>query len=99
MLKEDKKEGSLTKMLNFKEASIEQVAAYRKILSSKEWPEIKKQYSLLRSVVLKQYNTPHKMKVFTWGNPKFEKDTMLSPMDGIRYHRMFLQTGILPAVK
>jgi penicillin-binding protein 1A len=95
MLKEDKKEGSLTKMLNFKEASIEQVAAYRKILSSKEWPEIKKQYSLLRSVVLKQYNTPHKMKVFTWGNPKFEKDTMLSPMDSIRYHRMFLQTGIL----
>jgi penicillin-binding protein 1A len=35
------------------------------------------------------------MKVFTWNNPKLEKDTFMSPMDSLRYHRMFLQTGML----
>jgi penicillin-binding protein 1A len=35
------------------------------------------------------------MKVFTWGNQRFEKDTVTDPMDSIRYHRMFLQTGVL----
>jgi penicillin-binding protein 1A len=35
------------------------------------------------------------MKVFTWENPKFEKDTLMSPYDSLRYHRMFLQTGML----
>ncbi len=95
MLREDAKPGATTKMLTNREITIEQATAYRKILSGREWPEIKKQYSALRAAVQKQYATKVKMKVFTWNNPKLERDTIMSPMDSLRYHRMFLQTGIL----
>lgn len=35
-------------------------------------------------------NNPREMKVFSWDG---EIDTTMSPIDSIRYHRMFLQTG------
>lgn len=34
------------------------------------------------------------MKVFEW-NPKREKDTIMSPLDSIKYHKQMLQTGFL----
>jgi len=95
MLKEDASDGAITKMLTTREITVDQAAAYRKILSGKEWPKIKTQYQALRSAVQKEYAQKTKMKVFTWNNPKLEKDTIMSPMDSLRYHRMFLQTGLL----
>jgi penicillin-binding protein 1A len=35
-----------------------------------------------------------KMKVFAW-NPAHEKDTVMTPMDSIKYHRQMLQAGLL----
>lgn len=60
-----------------------------------EWAEIKKQYRLATNAVNSKYAEKRKMKVFTWTGPRYEKDTFMSPMDSLRYHRMFLQTGIL----
>lgn len=40
----------------------------------------------------KAFNTKQEMTVFTW---KGEKDTVLSPMDSIRYYKHFLQTGFM----
>ena len=37
---------------------------------------------------------PVEMKVFAY-NKAMEKDTTMSPLDSIRYHRMFLQTGMV----
>lgn len=34
------------------------------------------------------------MKVFAW-NPKREKDTVMTPLDSIKYHKQMLQTGFL----
>lgn len=90
MLKEEKKAGSTKKI-----ATVEQAVAYRRIMSGPEWPEIKKQYRLATNAVYSKYAEKRKMKVFTWNGPHFEKDTFMSPMDSLRYHRMFLQTGIL----
>lgn len=90
MLREEKKAGSIRS-----EVTIEQAVAYRKIMDGKDWAEIKNQYRALKAALQKQYDTKVKMKVFTWNNPKFEKDTIMSPMDSLRYHRMFLQTGML----
>ncbi|MDB5281437.1 MAG: rane carboxypeptidase/penicillin-binding protein [Bacteroidota bacterium] len=39
--------------------------------------------------------TPIPMKIFTYDNPNEEKDTIMSPFDSIRYHRMMLQNGFL----
>ncbi|HND89063.1 MAG TPA: transglycosylase domain-containing protein, partial [Saprospiraceae bacterium] len=95
MLQEETKSGSISKMLAAKYVSIDQAATYRKVMTDKAWPELKNQYRALTAAVRKQYDVRVPMKVFTWNNSRYEKDTLMSPMDSLRYHRMFLQTGIL----
>jgi len=41
------------------------------------------------------FNTPRKMKIFTWDNPNMERDTVMTPMDSIRYHKSFLRSGMV----
>jgi penicillin-binding protein 1A len=43
--------------------------------------------------IIKNFNTPIPMTVFTWKNSHHEIDTTMSPMDSIRYAKCFLQTG------
>ncbi|WP_321480192.1 transglycosylase domain-containing protein [uncultured Bacteroides sp.] len=44
------------------------------------------------SKIRKAFNTPEQMSVFTWhGN----KDTIMTPMDSIRYYKYFLRTGFM----
>jgi penicillin-binding protein 1A len=50
------------------------------------WPVVKE------SEIPGIFNTPTKMRVFTW---KGERDTVMSPMDSIRYYKGFLQSGLL----
>ena len=40
------------------------------------------------------FRTKVPMKVFAW-NPKREKDTVMTPMDSIKYHRQMMQTGFI----
>ena len=40
----------------------------------------------------KAFNTPEEMSVFTWNG---EKDTIMTPMDSIRYYKHFLRAGVM----
>ena len=40
----------------------------------------------------KAFNTPREMSVFTWEG---EKDTVMTPMDSIRYYKHFLRAGFM----
>jgi penicillin-binding protein 1A len=42
--------------------------------------------------ILKNFNTPVKMNVFSW---RGDIDTVLSPLDSIRYYKFFLQSGVM----
>lgn len=42
----------------------------------------------------KAMNTKEKMRVFSWNGPK---DTVMTPLDSLKYHRMFMQNGFLAA--
>lgn len=42
--------------------------------------------------IFRSFNTPQKMKVFSW---KGEIDTTMTPMDSIRYYKFFLQSGLM----
>jgi len=42
--------------------------------------------------ILASFNKPVKMRVFSW---KGEIDTVLTPMDSIRYYKFFLQSGLM----
>ncbi len=96
MLDEEKKSGSIAKLMAKNYATAEQALAYRQIMGSTEWPGLKQQWRSLQTATELQYKTKVKMKVFSWGSPGYEKaDTIMSPWDSLRYHRMFLQSGVL----
>jgi penicillin-binding protein 1A len=96
MLDEEKKPGTISTMTAEGIATVEQAAAYRRIMNGPDWTEIKNQYRALQAAVKKVFETKIRMNVFTWNSPSLEKkDTLMSPLDSLRYHRMFLQTGIL----
>ncbi len=42
--------------------------------------------------ILKSFNTPVKMTVFSWNGPV---DTVMTPMDSILYYKWFLQVGMM----
>ena len=44
------------------------------------------------SEIRRAFNTPEEMSVFTWHG---EKDTVMTPMDSIRYYKYFLRTGFV----
>ncbi len=44
--------------------------------------------------IKKTFMEPVNMKIFSW-NEKREKDTLMSPLDSIRYHKQIMQIGLL----
>ena len=44
--------------------------------------------------IRKSFMEPVSMKIFAW-NEKREKDTLMSPLDSIRYHKQIMQIGLL----
>ncbi|WP_407528308.1 transglycosylase domain-containing protein [Lacibacter sp. MH-610] len=44
--------------------------------------------------IRKSFQTKTRMKVFAWNN-KRETDTLMTPFDSIRYHKMIIQTGFM----
>ena len=51
-----------------------------------------KQSGASETEIKKAFNTPEEMSVFTWSG---EKDTVLTPMDSIRYYKHFLRAGFM----
>lgn len=94
VIEESEKAGVITQLVSQKMISTELAAQYRKVLKSDHFPELKTQWSKLQAEVEEVFSKPVDMKVFAY-NSKMEKDTTMSPMDSIRYHRMFLQTGMV----
>jgi len=43
----------------------------------------------------KIFNTPEPTQVFSWDSENYEKDTVLSPMDAIKYHKRFLRSSLM----
>ena len=42
--------------------------------------------------IMKIFKTPRKMRVFTWNG---DRDTVMSPLDSLRYYKFFLRTGFM----
>lgn len=91
MLEEEKKAGALDKD---KTISADINATLKSLLKSSVWPKIKVQYGKLQKESEKIFKQPVKMKVFAYNANGF-KDTTMTPLDSLKYNRMFLQTGIL----
>ena len=51
-------------------------------------------YKKLQEKYRIEFSTPVRMKVFDY-NPTWEKDTVMSPFDSVRYHSLFMQSGLV----
>jgi penicillin-binding protein 1A len=92
MIKEEQKKGFLDSMLKTNSLSPKRVDAYRKIMSSDKWSTLRTKWNSLQTTIKADFAKPVKMKVFAY-TATGEKDTTMTPLDSIRYHRMHLQLG------
>ena len=66
------------------DASIKQIDRYKLL----------KEDGMSNAEIMRELRKPVKMKVFAW-NKKHEKDTVMSPIDSVKYMKMFLQAGFM----
>lgn len=88
----DKNGGVFAKLVTEKGYAADKVAMLRKVAEHPEWANLKGRYLALEGAVDKEFRkaVPMKYYSFTTGT---ERDTVMSPLDSIKYHRMFLQLG------
>ena len=65
---------------------------YRSVLRSNDWDVVKDEWKKFQDLIEEEFDTEAKMEVFSY-NAEGETDTLMSPMDSLRYHRMHLQVG------
>jgi len=94
MLQEEKKKGHLSRLVSQNMINASMAAEYRKAMKSKHWKALKEQWAALETAVDESFKEPVEMTVFAY-NDKMEKDTVMSPMDSLKYHHNFLQIGSL----
>lgn len=63
----------------------------RAMKQSQRWEDMKEAGSD-EADIRASFSKPAKMRVFAW-NDELKKDTVMTPMDSIKYMRMFVQTG------
>ncbi|MEZ4983101.1 MAG: hypothetical protein R2769_16250 [Saprospiraceae bacterium] len=90
---EEKKSGAFSREIARKNLSPENGSNLKALMEDPLWKELKTKYNVFKKQADEMMNKKVPMTVFAY-NDKMEKDTM-SPLDSIKYHRMFLQTGIL----
>ncbi len=69
--------------------------AYAQTLKHPQWPALKQAWEELQKTAEDIFNKPVKMTVFTYENAEHKKDTVMSPLDSLKYHHNFLQIGSL----
>ncbi len=66
----------------------------RAMKRSERWRVMKKEGKKDKEII-KSFNMPTKMKIFSWDAPNKEMDTIMKPMDSMRYYKSFLQPGMM----
>ncbi len=94
LIKESEKPGQVARLLKGKNISTDKARQYKEILGGNYWSELEPAWKLFKEDIKKEMETPVEMMVFDY-NDKGEKQMTMTPMDSIKYHRRFMQTGIL----
>ena len=92
LLDEESSPGAIRKLIANGYTSEEKAALYRQVLKSESWGGVKKAWRQLEKTADEEFSKPVRMTVFAY-NEAGEKDTVMTPLDSIKYHRSFLQVG------
>jgi penicillin-binding protein 1A len=87
---EQSKDNKNAPFVNISEAETKRIID-KAMKSSARW-NIMESMDKSEEEIIASFNQKTKMKVFTW---KGEKDTIMTPIDSIRYYKHFLQSGLM----
>jgi penicillin-binding protein 1A len=91
---ESAKSGHIARLVKEKTITADRARLYKEVLAGDFWIELEPAWKLFREDIKKEMETPVEMMVFDY-NDQGEKQVTMTPMDSIKYHRRFMQTGIL----
>ncbi len=94
LMEMDDKGTALTKLITEKGMAADKVYKLRDVVHGKHWAVLKGNFNALQRDLKTEFRTPTKMRIFAY-NTENEKDTIMSPIDSIKYLRMFLQMGTM----
>lgn len=94
LIMESQKAGRIARLVSGKSITAEKGKKYKAVISGDNWDELAAAWALFQKDINKEMNTPVEMMVFDYG-PGGEKKVTMTPLDSIKYHRRFMQTGIL----
>lgn len=94
LIQESAKAGRIARLVSGKSITSEKGKKYKAVIAGEYWDELSTTWNLFQKDINKEMNTPVEMMVFDYGTAGEKKVTM-SPLDSIKYHRRFMQTGIL----
>jgi penicillin-binding protein 1A len=92
MLRHEKQANYFEAMMKSNSLNPKRVETYRQIMNSPNWAKLKTQWNKLQAEAKADFARPVKMKVFAY-NAAGEKDTIMTPLDSLRFNRMHLQLG------
>ncbi len=92
MLEAEKSKTYLRRLKSQNLIDDDMVKQYRAAIKRKEWEIIKSNWEKLEEAVEIAFDEEVKMRVFAY-NDKMETDTVMTPLDSIKYHHNFLQIG------
>jgi penicillin-binding protein 1A len=94
LMEEVKKRGHIESLVKSNIISEDRADQYNEVLESPNFEELKTAWNTFQKAVKVDFEKKIPMTVFAY-NDQMQLDTNMSPMDSIKYMRMFLQTGIL----
>jgi len=92
MLNADEDSNYLNRILAQGYIAESKLNAYQSLMASDFWATLKEDWKNFEAEVDRQFSEKRQMKVFAY-NSAGEKDTIMSPLDSLKYHRMILQVG------
>lgn len=94
MIQESDKKGRIAKLVSGKFITADKGRNYQSIISGPHYEELVADYKQFQKDIMVEMKTPIDMMVFEY-NDAGEKKAHMSPLDSIKYHRRFMQTGSL----
>jgi len=93
MIREEKDGGVFKDLIRRKLVGRSLANAHKKVMKHETFGQLKQAWTKLQARVDKDFNKEVKMRVFTYDRANMETDTLMTPLDSVRYHKMILQIG------
>ena len=89
-----KKRNPTTPFLDLEDEEIEKLLELG-VRRSERWRKMRYDLKKPKDEILSSFKKPIPMKIFSWTAPNNEIDTVMTPMDSMRYYKSFLRAGMM----